>query len=100
MIGYILKGVVKVLDTCLLKRHDLMLLRISALLACMANVSQAYAYLDPGTGSIILQLLFGGIAGAAAVAHLYWNRIKQTIKRVRGSEVDQDSEGNNDETPS
>ena len=36
----------------------------------------AHAYLDPGTGSILVQSLLAGIAGAAAVVSLYWQRIK------------------------
>lgn len=37
----------------------------------------AYAYLDPGTGSIILQVLLGGIAGVLVVGRLYWQRVKE-----------------------
>lgn len=33
------------------------------------------AYLDPGTGSVILQLLGGGLAAAAVMGKLYWGRI-------------------------
>ena len=36
----------------------------------------AYAYLDPGTGSIVLQLLLGGTAGVVMVGRLYWDKIK------------------------
>lgn len=36
----------------------------------------AYAYLDPGTGSMILQLLLGGTAGVLMVGRLYWAKIK------------------------
>ena len=36
----------------------------------------AHAYLDPGTGSILVQSLLAGIAGAAAVVSLYWQRLK------------------------
>jgi hypothetical protein len=35
-----------------------------------------YAYLDPGTGSIALQLLIGGIVAALATLRAYWSRIK------------------------
>jgi len=35
----------------------------------------AWAYLDPGTGSMILQGLLAGIAVAAATARLYWHRV-------------------------
>lgn len=34
---------------------------------------QALAYLDPGSGSMMLQLLFGGIAGVAVIMKLYWS---------------------------
>jgi hypothetical protein len=37
----------------------------------------AHAYLDPGTGSILVQSLLAGIAGAAAVISLYWQRLKR-----------------------
>ena len=37
--------------------------------------SQAHAYLDPGTGSLILQGIIGGIAAVAVVAKLYWHRL-------------------------
>lgn len=36
----------------------------------------ALAYLDPGTGSMILQLLLGGVAGALVIGKLYWQRLK------------------------
>jgi hypothetical protein len=33
------------------------------------------AYLDPGSGSMILQVLAGGVAAVAVTAKLYWNRV-------------------------
>ena len=45
-------------------------------LAAVGIDTPAYAYLDPGTGSMALQLLLGGVAGAAVVGNLYWQRIK------------------------
>jgi len=35
----------------------------------------AYAYLDPGSGSMLLQILLGGTAGLAVIVKLYWHRI-------------------------
>jgi hypothetical protein len=35
----------------------------------------AHAYLDPATGSMLLQLLLGGVAGAAVLVKLFWRRI-------------------------
>ena len=33
------------------------------------------AYLDPGSGSMIAQILAGGLAAVAVTSKLYWNRI-------------------------
>ena len=39
------------------------------------STTGAHAYLDPGTGSMILQLLLGGVAGLALAGKLYWHRL-------------------------
>ena len=46
------------------------------LLGCTALAAPSYAYLDPGTGSIILQSILAGIAVAMGVLRLYWYRLK------------------------
>jgi hypothetical protein len=45
----------------------------------------AYAYLDPATGSIILQGLLAGIAGLMVVLRLYWSRVKAFFRRLGGA---------------
>ncbi len=50
---------------------------LTLLLSLLTLSRPAYAYLDPGTGSIILQLLLGGVAGALVVGRLYWQRVKE-----------------------
>jgi hypothetical protein len=44
----------------------------------------AYAYLDPGTASIILQGIIGGIAATLAVGAVYWQRVKYFVARMVG----------------
>lgn len=39
--------------------------------------SPAQAYLDPGTGSLIVQIILGGIAGLMVAGKLYWARMKE-----------------------
>jgi len=34
------------------------------------------AYLDPGTGSILLQGLVAGVAGGIVAVKLYWGKVK------------------------
>jgi len=38
-------------------------------------ISSILAYIDPGTGSLILQLLLGGVAGAWVILKLFGHRI-------------------------
>lgn len=39
------------------------------------STTGAHAYLDAGTGSMILQLLLGGAAGLMLAIKLYWYRL-------------------------
>ena len=34
------------------------------------------AYIDPGSGSMLLQMLLGGIAGVAVAVRMYWHRLR------------------------
>ena len=53
----------------------------------------AHAYLDPGTGSIILQAIVGTIAVGMVSIKLYWYRIKNFFKN-RTPEEPKDSNKN------
>ena len=46
------------------------------------NINQAFAYLDPGTGSIILQAILGFIAAALAYFSFYWNKVKSFLTKL------------------
>jgi hypothetical protein len=46
-----------------------------ALLLMIAAPSCAFAYLDPGTGSMLLQVILGGIAAVGVALKLFWYRI-------------------------
>jgi hypothetical protein len=53
------------------------LISLFAVLAiCLAAPGSAYAYLDPVSGSIILQVILGGLAGGAVLLKLFWRRIR------------------------
>ncbi len=40
------------------------------------------AYLDPGSGSFILQLLIAALLGAAFLLKTYWGRVKLFFRRL------------------
>ena len=41
-----------------------------------------YAYLDPGTGSVILNLIIGAIAGLLSFVSFYWQKTKTFLKKI------------------
>jgi hypothetical protein len=41
----------------------------------MASETRLEAYLDPGSGSMLVQLLLGGTAGLAVILRLGWRRL-------------------------
>ena len=65
---------------------------VFSLALCAAYVSPAYAYMDPGTGSLLLQGLLGGIAGAVVVIRLYWHKLTSWLGLIRSSESKGESE--------
>ncbi len=49
-------------------------------LVCLALLPiSAFAYLDPGTGSAMLQGVLGGLAAIAMVLKLYWHRLLRML---------------------
>jgi hypothetical protein len=50
-----------------------------------AFAAPAYAYLDPGTGSALLQALVGGIALVAAVVTHRWHQLRSWFAGRRTS---------------
>ena len=66
--------------------------RISfVLLGCTVLATPAFAYLDPGTGSIVLQSILAAIAVAMGVIRLYWYRLKAFFSGKTSNSEAQDS---------
>jgi hypothetical protein len=53
------------------------------LAACMLLPSLAHAYLDPGNGSMMVQLLLAGLAGVMVALRMFWRRILSFFRRPR-----------------
>jgi hypothetical protein len=47
----------------------------------MHHAHALLAYLDPGSGSFILQLLVAGILGGLVALRMYWGKIKARFTR-------------------
>ena len=39
----------------------------------------ASAYLDPSSGSVLIQILLGGVAGFAVLLRIYWRKIRRSL---------------------
>ena len=55
--------------------------RVALLLAALAALSETsvHAYIDPATGSYVLQMLIAGLVGAAFAVKLFWHRLVSAI---------------------
>lgn len=42
-------------------------------------ISDAFAYIDPGTGSMLIQALVGALVGIAIALKIYWYKLKEKI---------------------
>lgn len=55
--------------------------------ATLCLPARASAYVDPGTGSYVLQLLLAGILGALFALKVFWHRtvgfVKDLVRRLR-----------------
>ena len=48
----------------------------------------AFAYLDPGAGSFMLQMLIAGVMSAMFAIKMYWYRLKAFVARLLGRPVE------------
>ena len=63
------------------------------IIAIFLFVTNAYAYLDPGTGSFILQAIIGFLAALSASFLYYWAKVKNFfLKLFKKNNNDEKSE--------
>lgn len=56
------------------------------------TASTAYAYIDPGTGSYLFQMLIAGLLGSAFAIKMAWRNVKTYISQIFSSNTgDHDS---------
>lgn len=53
----------------------------------------AFAYLDPGAGGLIVQLILGGLAGLLVILKLYWRRLCARVGRLGRGPRNRQSQG-------
>jgi hypothetical protein len=55
------------------------------LLSLLAAPAQLKAYVDPGSGSFLIQMLIAGLLGAAMTLKTLWKQIKSYLNRTNSS---------------
>ena len=56
-------------------------LKIFLLLIPGLFIKDAFAYIDPGTGSLFIQVILGAIVGIGITIRIYWEKIKSKLLR-------------------
>ena len=60
-------------------RNGLGIVHFAAAGAALFLPQASFAYIDPGTGSLLIQWIFGMVVAGFALANLYWHRFKQFL---------------------
>ena len=55
---------------------------ITNIITIFSIVTNAYAYLDPGSGSFILQVIIGFLAALSASFLYYWTKVKNFFSNL------------------
>lgn len=54
---------------------------VFAFLLILGSTRDAHAYIDPGTGSYVIQLIIAALVGVGFAVKVYWGRIKGFFSR-------------------
>jgi hypothetical protein len=61
------------------------------------GLTSLHLYLDPGSGSILLQLLIAGLAGAGLFIGISWKKIKNFFRGRKGRPAPEEEEEEDDD---
>jgi O-antigen/teichoic acid export membrane protein len=56
----------------------------------LARPIEAHAYVDPSTGSYMLQMLLAGILAAAFAVKMFWRNLKEMARRMFSTDRSKD----------
>jgi len=62
-----------------MRKYSYLILFLSLLISVNLFISDAYAYLDPGTGTMIFQAIIAALVGVGITVKVYWEKIKYKI---------------------
>ena len=56
------------------------------LITALSWATDAHAYFDPGTGSMLIQLLMASVLGFIFTLKIYWRKFNNTMKKYLGKD--------------
>lgn len=66
-------------------------MRITVTILFLLYMTDTEAYLDPGTGSMLLQVILGGIAAVGVAIKLYWHKLRAAFGMAKKEEPEDDT---------
>ncbi len=51
-------------------------------MAALLGAQNAYGYLDPGSGSVVMQAIVAALIGASLAIKMFWQRLKAFVIRL------------------
>lgn len=66
-------------------------MRIFITVLLLLMFTDALAYLDPGTGSMLLQVILGGVAAVGVAIKLYWHKLRAAFGMAKKEETEDES---------
>ena len=65
-------------------------MRILIIVLLLLMFTDAVAYLDPGTGSMLLQVILGGVAAVGVAVKLYWHKLRAAFGMAKKEEPEEE----------
>ncbi|MCW8925532.1 MAG: hypothetical protein OQJ84_04685 [Xanthomonadales bacterium] len=66
-------------------------MRVFLTVILMLATADVLAYLDPGTGSMLLQVILGGIAAIGVAIKLYWHKLRAALGMAKKADPEDES---------
>ena len=66
-------------------------MRVFAAFLLLLIFTDAVAYLDPGTGSMLLQVILGGVAAVGVAIKLYWHKLRAALGATKKTDPEDES---------
>lgn len=67
------------------------MMKLITTLVLLMVFTDVFAYLDPGTGSMLLQVILGGIAAVGVAIKLYWHKLRAAFGMHKKEQTEDDS---------